>query len=103
MVIGGSFTGNFGSPRDAIAAIERHSGRSRRVLPKFDPVPQGRTSRDYNLSLDINAQPVDAQPNNDAVDRCVTPILRRVVFPQFTVPLKSKTLVVGPRITWLPD
>jgi eukaryotic-like serine/threonine-protein kinase len=99
VTVGGSFAGRFSNPNAARQAVEAKGPELALCFQRFNPLPETRAQRDYQLTLDVNARPIGAQPNNDAVDRCVTPILMRAVFPAFTVPVSS-TFVVEPRVTW---
>jgi hypothetical protein len=105
IVVGGATGGHWGGPAPVAQAIESHGRELLACFPKFDPPPGKRASRDYHVVLDANAKALEVQSlgPNDAVDRCVVPILRRLTYPPYATPIDGQTFGITPRINWMVD
>ena len=105
IVVGGATSGHWGGSQAVAQAIESHGRELVACFPKFDPPPGKQASRDYRVVLDSNAKALEVQIRgpNDAVDRCVAPILRTMTYPPYVTPLKAQTFGISPRINWIVD
>jgi hypothetical protein len=103
--VGGATSGHWGGPGPVAQAIEGHGRELALCFPKFDPPPMKQASRDYRVVLDGNAKAVEVQIRgpNDAVDRCVAPVLRRMTYPPYVTPINGQTFGISPRINWIVD